>query len=101
MTTFSAAIVSSAAIVGTRTSAQIKRTKVKYMTSGLNSFGGQKENNHVASLGLPMFSLQTPSQTKGRALICPLFSDFSKRVIFNLLQLQASKVINTTTLQID
>ncbi|PHT41985.1 hypothetical protein CQW23_20839 [Capsicum baccatum] len=60
MTTFSAAIVSSAAIVGTRTSAQIKRTKVKYMTSGLNSFGGLK-----ASLGLPLCSLQTPSQTKG------------------------------------
>ncbi|KAF3667800.1 putative receptor protein kinase TMK1-like [Capsicum annuum] len=49
-------------------SSQIKRTKLKYI-SGLNSFGGQKTNNHVASLGLPMCSLKTPShEAKGGAL---------------------------------
>lgn len=76
MTTFSAATVSSPAILGTRMSSQ-KRTKVNYI-NGLNSFGGLKANNNVASLGLPMCteqsfakivsSLKTPSQAKGGAL---------------------------------
>ncbi|KAM3377086.1 putative protein isoform X2 [Capsicum galapagoense] len=75
MTTFSAATVSSTAIIGTGRKSFQKATKVKYI-DGLNSFGGLKANNHVASLGLPMSteqsfakivsSLRTPSsQAKG------------------------------------
>ncbi|KAM3357881.1 hypothetical protein P3S68_020812 [Capsicum galapagoense] len=53
MTTFSAATVSSTTIVGTDRKSFQETTKVKYI-NGLNSFGGLKANNHVASLGLPM-----------------------------------------------
>ncbi|KAH0783618.1 hypothetical protein KY290_003216, partial [Solanum tuberosum] len=78
MTTFSAATVSSAAIIGTGRNSSQKGTKVKYI-SGLNSFEGLKANNHVASLGLPLSteqafakivsSLKTPSsQANGGAL---------------------------------
>ncbi|CAN4107621.1 unnamed protein product [Withania somnifera] len=76
MATFSAATVSSAAIIG-RKSFQ-KGTKVKYI-SGLNSFGGLKANDHVTSLGLSVSteqafakivsSLRNPSsQARGGAL---------------------------------
>ncbi|XP_059314114.1 uncharacterized protein LOC132064954 [Lycium ferocissimum] len=78
MTTFSAATISSPAIIGTGGKSSQKRTKVKYI-SGLNSFGGLKANNYVASLGLPVCTEQSfakivsslktgPSQAKGGAL---------------------------------
>ncbi|KAM3302335.1 hypothetical protein P3S67_016837 [Capsicum chacoense] len=75
MTTLSATTVSSTTIVDTGRKSFQKIIKVKYI-NGLNSFGGLKANNHVASLGLPMStersfakivsSLRTPSsQAKG------------------------------------
>ncbi|PHU00764.1 hypothetical protein BC332_30551 [Capsicum chinense] len=84
MTTFSAATVSSTTIVGTGRKSFQKTTKVKYI-NGLNSFGGLKANNHVASLGLPMStersfaknfsSLRTPlSQTKGRGALSSAYN---------------------------
>ncbi|KAL3843488.1 hypothetical protein ACJIZ3_000891 [Penstemon smallii] len=61
-----------AAIVGPNRSS-IRRTKVNYI-SGLNSFGGLKAHNNVASLGLPVCtehsfakivsSLKQPSQVR-------------------------------------
>ncbi|XP_049415386.1 methyl jasmonate esterase 1-like isoform X2 [Solanum stenotomum] len=59
MTTFSAAIVSPSAIIGTGRKSFYKRTK---KMSGLNLFGSEKANKHVASLSLMnMCSLKTPS----------------------------------------
>uniref|UniRef100_M1CFI8 Methylketone synthase Ib n=1 Tax=Solanum tuberosum TaxID=4113 RepID=M1CFI8_SOLTU len=61
MTTFSAAIVSPSAIIGTGRKSFYKRAKVTNKISGLNLFGSEKANKHVASLSLTMCSLKTPS----------------------------------------
>ncbi|KAI3446048.1 hypothetical protein Pfo_002713 [Paulownia fortunei] len=70
--TISPVTVLAAAVVGPSRSSQ-GRTRVKYI-SGLNSFGGLKAHNNVASLGLPVCteqsfakivsSLKQPSQSR-------------------------------------
>ncbi|XP_004230823.1 methyl jasmonate esterase 1 isoform X2 [Solanum lycopersicum] len=67
MTIFSATILSPSAILGTGRECFYQRSKVINNFNGLNLFGVQKTNNHVASLSLitTMCSLKTPSQAKG------------------------------------
>lgn len=47
-------VVAAAAVVGPRRPS-VGRPRVRYI-NGLNSFGGLKAHNHVASLGLPVSS---------------------------------------------
>ncbi|MCD9560460.1 hypothetical protein HAX54_019142, partial [Datura stramonium] len=56
----SAAIVSSAAIGGTRMFSEERTTKVKYINGFNNSFGGQKANNPMCTPNI-VSSLKTPS----------------------------------------
>ncbi|KAL6963932.1 hypothetical protein U1Q18_034939 [Sarracenia purpurea var. burkii] len=73
--TLSPATFSAAATVGSGRSPQRRRTTVNYVV-GLNSFGGLKVNNSVATLGLPVCTeqsfanivsaLKPPSTGKGR-----------------------------------
>ncbi|KAL0384151.1 UNVERIFIED_CONTAM: cytochrome-f complex subunit [Sesamum radiatum] len=57
MATASATISPVTAVLGHTRSSQ-RRTRVKYI-SGLNSFGGLKAHNNVASLGLPVCTEQS------------------------------------------
>uniref|UniRef100_A0A5B7BTW1 Cytochrome b6-f complex subunit 7 n=1 Tax=Davidia involucrata TaxID=16924 RepID=A0A5B7BTW1_DAVIN len=74
--TLSPATFTTAVFAGSGGSSQRRKTNNVHYISGLNSFGGLKAHNNVASLGLPVCteksfakvvsSLKFPSQGKGR-----------------------------------